>query len=283
MDTRTISFKKFRFMPSRIANLPDAPRRFFRVLLVAILPVALASCASVSVRRSEPQTKKLPRAVPEKIFIKPFTFNEAAVRVDRSGPALAQFQAETSERLGRNLAARLTRHVAPAKVVAANAPLPRGNYWLITGRIDRIHQGSRLARSVVGFGLGGTKMETTALISDLSVRPPRPFLLVETTGGSNAAPGAIGSAGFFVTGVTALTSLGNLIEGLRTGVSFDTIRTSKELSATLSEYLYQKRAIPHEKALAPKRLGRWSPDFWPFKRRPEKLPEGTVTVTPANP
>ncbi|GAB4171088.1 MAG: hypothetical protein Fur0032_10160 [Terrimicrobiaceae bacterium] len=219
--------------------------------------------------------------VPDKILVRPFVFENAVLRVDRSGESLKKFQYDAQEKMTRHLVSRLSKHVAPAEAIAATAPLPRGNIWLVEGRIDRMHQGSRLARSLVGFGLGGTKMEVTAVVYDLSGRRPQPFLVVQTSGGSNAAPGAIGSAGFFVSGVTALTALGNLIEGLRTGLTFDTIRTAKEITATTSEFLYQQRAIPHEKALAPKRLGQWSPDFWPFSRRPEKLPEGSLTVTPA--
>lgn len=242
--------------------------------------MGVGGCASVSVTRSEAQATRGPRRVPEKIFIRPFTFNEDELRVDRSGESLEEFRFDAQERLTRHLVKRLSKLVAPAVPVAATAPLPRGNYWMISGRIDRLHQGSRLARAVVGMGLGATKMETTALIWDLSGPEPRPFLLVETSGGSNASPGAIGAAGFFVTGVTALGSLGNLVEGVRTGVTFDTIRTSKELSATLSEYLYLQGAIPRDEALAPKRPGDWHPSVWPFVRRPTPLPEGTITVVP---
>ena len=247
----------------------------------ALISVAFVSCASVSVEKTERTHPAPPRALPDKIFVKPFDIYEPALRVDRSGENLERFKFDARERLSRTLVARLKKHVAPAEAISANAPLPKGNYWLITGRIDRIHQGSRALRALVGFGLGGTKFETTAVISDLSVRPPRPFLLIETTGGSNASPGAIGTATYFFGGITALGSLGNLLEGVRTGVSFDTIRTSKELSAALSEFLYQQRAIPHEQAQAPKRPGQWQPDFWPFRRVPKKLPEGSITVTPA--
>jgi hypothetical protein len=255
---------------------------FLRPLLFVALAGLLSSCASVSVKRSETVSKTPPRSKPDKIFVKPYTFNEARLRVDRSGAALETFKADASERMARTLVQRLSKHVAPSEVVSQNAPLPKGNFWLVTGRIDRIYQGSRLARSVIGYGIGGTKFETTSVIYDLSVRPPKPFLVIETTGGSNAAPGAIGSVGFFVSGVTSLAAIGNLLEGVRTGVTFDTIRTSKEISATVSEYLYAKRAIPHEVALAPKRPGRWQPDFWPFRNSPERLPEGSVTVVPAN-
>lgn len=253
---------------------------FLRLWPVLAATCLLTSCASVSVKRSETVTRQPPQKVPEKIFVQPFGFNDEQIRVDRGGESLESFKHEATERLTRHLVRRLTSHVAPAEAVAATAPLPMGNYWLVTGRIDRIYQGSRLARALVGFGLGGTKFETTSVIYDLSVRPPRPFLVIETTGGSNAAPGAIGTVGFFVGGATSLASLGNLLEGVRTGVTFDTIRTTKEISATLSEYLYFQRAIPHELARAPKRPGRWQPDFWPFRNKPERLPDGTVTVVP---
>jgi len=256
-------------------------RRFARAGLFLALGFGIAGCASVSVRKNEVQATKTPHKVPEKIFIKPFGFNEEELRVDRGGKQLEEFRFEAQERLTRHLVKRLRQQVAPAEAIAATAPLPRGNYWLITGRIDRMYQGSRLGRAVVGFGIGGTKMETTALIWDLSGREPRPFLLVETTGGSNASPGAIGAAGFFISGVTALASLGNLIEGVRSGVTFDTIRTTKELSAVLSEYLYLQGAIPRKEAFAPKRLGDWHPNTWPFIRRPRPLPAtGTITVDP---
>jgi hypothetical protein len=254
-----------------------------KAAVVFVSAAGLVSCASVSVKKTEHMYPEPPRSLPDKIFIKPFDFFEPGLRVDRSGENLEHFKFDAQERLSKTLVARLTKHVAPAVPISANAPLPKGNYWLITGRIDRIYQGSRAMRALVGFGLGGTKFETTAVISDLSVRPPRAFLLIETTGGSNASPGAIGTATYFIGGITALGSLGNLLEGVRTGVSFDTIRTSKELSAALSEYLYQQRAIPHEKAHAPKRPGHWQPDFWPFRRAPKKLPEGSITVVPVEP
>lgn len=258
-------------------------RAIFSSIFVSVVVLLLASCASVSVSKSEPADKRILLRKPDKIFIRPFEFEEAALRVDRSGVALARFKFDAQERFTRHLSKHLGRKVAPTEAIAAHAPLPKGNYWLIEGRFDRIAQGSRMARALIGLGLGGTKMETTAVIYDLSVRPPRPFLVVQTTGGSNASPGAIGTAGFFITGVTALTSLGNLLEGVRTGVSFDTVRTTKELSAALSEYLYKQRLISYDEAEAPKRLGHWQPDFWPFRRKPEPLPQGSLTVTPAKP
>ena len=92
------------------------------------------------------------------------------------------------------------------------------------------------------------------MVYDLSRRPPRPFLLLQTTGGSNAAPGAIGTATYFATGVTALFSAGNLFEGTRSGLTFDTLRTVRQIVAALSEYLVDRGALSPDKRLRSKRL-----------------------------
>jgi hypothetical protein len=216
--------------------------------------------------------------LPEKVFVAPFSFNSQEIRVDRSGAALENFQFNLRELMTRNLVRRLPKYVAPAKAVAANAPLPRGNYWLIRGNFDRIRQGSRLLRSVVGLGAGATRMDTTVVLYDLSGRYPRPFLRIVTTGGSNISPGIAGVATFFVSGPTALGNLFNMVDGVRSGISFDTVRTTREVNAALSEYLYQRGAIAHKKAFGPKRLGKFPSWFGPPDRAKMK---GSVNVEPA--
>jgi hypothetical protein len=240
----------------------------------------MCSCASVSVKTMQRLTKDTPKKVPEKILVRPFEFYDPAVRVDRSGERLANFKYDLQEKFTRNLVKRLSKVIAPSEAIAATAPAPRGNYWLIEGRFDRINQGSRLLRSVVGFGFGGTKLDTSVLVYDLSGRKPKPFLLIETTGGSGASPGAIGTAAYFLSGVTALGSAANLLEGVRSGISFDTIRTTREVSATMAYYLREEGGLPPETA-PPKLLGRIS--YWPFNAVPAKPRQGTVTVTPAQP
>lgn len=249
----------------------------FRLLFLLPLCASFCSCASVSVRKAERLTDRAPKTVPEKILVRPFSFHDPAVRVDRSGERLSRFKYDLQEKFTRNLVKRLPKYVAPGEAIAATAPLPRGNYWLIEGRFDRINQGSRLLRSLVGFGIGGTKLDTSVVVFDLSGKKPRPFLLIETTGGSNASPGAIGTAAYFVSGVTALGSAANLLEGVRSGVTFDTVRTTREVAATMADYLREEGALPEKPA--PKRLGRIP--FWPFDSRTPK--QGTVTVTPAQP
>lgn len=251
-------------------------RCIFPVVVVSVL---LCSCASVSVRKSERVQGNAVRQVPARIFIKPFEYHDdtETVRVDRSGEDLKEFKFEQQEKLTRHLVKRLSKNVAPAKAIAPTAPLPTGNYWLITGRFDRINQGSRLMRSVVGLGSGGTKLDTSIVIHDLSQGEPRPFLRLATTGGSNISPGMLGVATIVFSGPIALMNAGNALDGIRSGVTFDTIRTSREITAALSEYLYQQKAIPEENAQAPKRLGEASLNVWPFNRKP-KAAEETSSV-----
>ncbi len=63
--------------------------------------------------------------------------------------------------------------------------------WLIQGRYVRVYQGSRALRSFIGFGAGGTKMETVVEVYDLSVSGRVPAFTFETTGGSGAEPGGL--------------------------------------------------------------------------------------------
>lgn len=214
----------------------------------------LSSCASVSIKKFELLSERPPTRAPARILVKPSMFYEPTLRVDRRGAKLENFKYDLQEKFTTHLVRQLSRHVAPAQAVAATAPLPQRNYWLIRGRFDRVNQGSRLLRSIVGFGAGGTRLDMSVVIFDLSGRKPRPFLLIETTGGSNAAPGAIGTAAYFATGVTALFSASSLLEGTRSGLTFDIIRSAREVAAGLSQYLSERGALAADKKpLRPKR------------------------------
>jgi hypothetical protein len=250
----------------------------FRQLFLLSLIFLFGACASVSVKTTKDLAQNREIHLPDKILVRPFEFWEPGLRVDRSGESLERFKYDLQEEFTRDLVERLTKHVAPAKAIAATAPLPRGNYWLVTGRFDRVYQGSRLLRSSIGFGFGATKFETSVVIYDLSRSSRKPVLLIETTGGSNAAAGAIPSLAYFFNGVTSLGSVFNLLEGVRSGVSYDRVRTSRGVTSATAEHLYIKGLTENDN-LKPKRLGRLQYPWWPFNpREPQKVSE---TVTPA--
>ena len=267
---------------SRLLNFDAIPIRLKTSLSRAVrlifagLSVCLASCASVSVDNIRQTSANPPSVAPEEILILPFALNEDGLRVDRKGKDFEAFRAELQARLNRHLVKKLGTHVAPARVISTEDGLPRGNYWLLTGRFARINQGSRLLRSTLGLGAGGTKMETIVVVQDLSTPVPNKFLAFETTGGSNISQGIGGIVTLPVSGPMALTSLFNAVDGIRSGVSFDTRRTAHEISATLSEYLYQRDALGNKPHLKPKRLGE-VPLHLPFAKAKKKPAEQSGT------
>jgi hypothetical protein len=231
----------------------------------ALAMLLLASCASVSVEkmRHTIPPQEGPKIAPDEILIRPFVVSNEALRVDRDSEELEEFKKELRDRLAQQTAERFKKHVANARVVAAGDTLPQGNFWLVSGEFQRVNQGSRLLRSVVGFGSGGTKMDTVVRVYDLSQKEPREFLTFETTGGSNVSQGGLGVLTFPVGGPMAFMSLANAVDGVRSGVTFDTKRTARETTAVLSEYLQKRRALVGKKPIKPKRLG----------QMPEMLPE----------
>ena len=105
------------------------------------------------------------------------------------------------------------------------------------------------------FGAGGTKMDTVVRVYELSQAEPREFLTFETTGGSNFSQGVLGVLTFPFGGPMALMSLANAVDGVRSGVTFDSKRTARETAAVLSDYLQKRRALIGKKPIKPKRLG----------------------------
>ena len=231
----------------------------------ALAMLLLASCASVSVEkmRHTIPPQEGPKTAPDEILIRPFVVSNKALRVDRNPEELEKFKKELRDRLAQQMAERFKKHVANARVVAEDDALPQGNFWLVSGEFQRVNQGSRALRSIVGFGAGGTKMDTVVRIYDLSQQEPREFLTFETTGGSNVSQGILGVLTFPVGGPMAFMSLANAVDGVRSGVTFDTKRTAREITAVLSEYLHKRRALVGKKPIKPKRLG----------EMPELLPE----------
>ena len=214
-----------------------------------------ASCASVSVDNLRRFESREPLPVPKEVLIVPFLLPDDALRVDREGEELKEFKTDLQSHLSAELAKRLGKHIAPARILPNADALPRGDYLLVSGKFITVHQGSRLLRSTVGLGAGACKMDTLVTVYNLSGESPDPVLRFETTGGSNISQGIGGIAMAPFTGPMALTSLFNVIDGARSGVSFDATRTSREITATISEHLHQEGILKNKSRLVPKRLG----------------------------
>lgn len=209
--------------------LPAMNKYLLRLWMGGLGSCLIAGCASVSVRDPLVGSRE-PKARPKMIYVAPFETRAATFNVDREGEELAAFKHATSQMLQSKLIERLPE-IAPA--AAAPAKLPSSG-WLVTGRFIRVNQGSRALRATIGFGLGATKMETEVMVYDLALSRREPILKFVTTGGSNAEPGAISSAGTtLVAGVGALYSaLGNAAHG----ISEDAWRTAREIRNQVVDY-----------------------------------------------
>lgn len=181
-----------------------------------------------------------------------FDLRRAVLDLNQEGVYKARFKKDVQLRLKRALVRQFTEHLAPAREISTYAEIPRGNHWLVVGSFDRVSEGSRALRAVVGFGAGGTKMETTVKVYNLEDTSRYPFLIFKTTGGSGAEPGALSSV-VGTAGTTAVVGAAAAAAGgASRGVSDDTYRTARMITAELSEYMRQRGWIMEEQALEPK-------------------------------
>ena len=200
-------------------------------LLVAIF---LSGCASVSVTKIQSQDSK-GFVLPKKILIQEFMANDSALKVDRQGAALQELKSKMATQLAGDLAKSLKENVLPAKTLASGTKPPREDAWLVTGSFLRVNQGSRALRSVVGFGAGGTRIETSVIVYTLKGPKPSEVLKFRTFGGSNQEPGPGIVMGAVPMNLGAPFSL--VYGPAMTGLSYDIRRTAKEISAEISDSL----------------------------------------------
>jgi hypothetical protein len=224
----------------------------FRLLhgLLATVAAALAltGCASISV---QPNIESSHAGMPKKIYVTVFDTRHGDFRVDREKVELRDFKKGLRSLLQAALIADLNKRLIPAEGAAMDQTFRPQHAWLVRGEFTRVYQGSRLLRGTIGFGLGATKVETNVYVYDLDLSPTRPFLAFSTTGGSNAEPGAITGLAtdpltFAVS--TALSGAGNVAHGL----TEDSRRTAREITAELSDYMYRRGWIETDKWIKPK-------------------------------
>jgi hypothetical protein len=219
----------------------------YRGMLVSIVSVlALAGCASISV---QPGTEVATKGMPEKVYVEAFSTARGDFNVDRDGADLVQFKSNLQTMMMTGITVDLTKRLIPA--VAAEKNPRHENAWLIRGEFIRVNQGSRLLRGAIGFGAGATKLEARVQVYDLAQGSTTPFLTFSTTGGSNAEPGAVTSFAtdpLTIVVEAAVGGAGNVAHGL----TEDTARTAREITAELSNYMYRSGWIPEDKRIIPK-------------------------------
>jgi hypothetical protein len=219
----------------------------FPQLCCLVFVAALSGCASISV---QPGTAVATPQMPQKVYVEAFSTAKGEFNVDREGPELAQFKADLQVMMTTGITVDLSKRLIPAVAAGKISPSQRESAWLLRGEFVRVNQGSRLLRGAVGFGAGATKFETRVEVYDLSTGAASPFLTFSTTGGSNAEPGALPTLATDPLSlvIEAAGGAGNVAHG----VTEDTTRTAREITAELSDYMYRSRWIPENKWIQPK-------------------------------
>ena len=215
-----------------------------RATAATLLVLALASCASVSV---EEGTEHATQKMPEIIYVADFSTSNADFEVDRTGSELAGFKKNLQLMLKTAIATDLTDRLVPASAVGKSKQVGLKNAWLIRGDFTTVKQGSRLLRSAIGFGAGGTKFEARVEVYDLNSDAVTPFLTFSTTGGSGSEPGAILALS---TDPVELAVGG--VSGAAHGLSEDASRTAREITAELSNYMHNRGWISDDQWIKPK-------------------------------
>lgn len=189
----------------------------------------LSGCASVAVKDDQWTTERL--TLPKRIYVGNYEVPADALAVDRAGEELEKFRRETADNFTKELCERIGKRIAPA-VPLAEGVRPEKGAWIVEGRFLRLNQGSRLLRSLVGLGAGGTKMEAVTTVLAVDARGGRKKIAeIETTGGSNAEPGMLTFPTPIGGGIRAVLSLA------KTGVTADQRRTARMITAAMAERL----------------------------------------------
>lgn len=213
------------------------------------LILALASCASISVQKAAEQATS---QMPLKIYVADFDIANGSFKVDREGAELAKFKRNLRAMMQTASVTDLSHRLISAVPTAKEQGFQRENAWLIRGEFTKVNQGSRLLRGAIGFGAGGTKMETNIYVYDLNQNSNTPFLTFSTTGGSNAEPGAVTGAATDPV-ILAIGVVASGAGGIAHGLTEDTARTAREITAELSDYMYRSGWISKDKWIEPKK------------------------------
>lgn len=191
--------------------------------------------------------------MPQRIYVADFGVTNGNFKVDRDGAELAEFKQDLQAMMQTGMVTDLSHRVVTSVATTKGQSLPMQNAWLIRGEFTKVNQGSRLLRGAIGFGAGGTKMETRVSVYDLNQNTGVPFLTFTTTGGSNAEPGAVTGAATDPL-ILAVGVVAGGAGGVAHGLTEDTARTAREITAELSDYMYRSGWISKDKWIEPKNV-----------------------------
>ena len=226
-------------------------------LLVASIFLGCAQTEVVS-RKDHVGAKSL--QMPSRILVYNFEVPPSNVSLDTSaGKKMSRgstSQTEQARRIGEAAADALSRKLVdqirklgmPAER-AYGSPLPQERDLVIDGQFLTIDEGHRMARFVIGFGVGASKVKTQVYVYQIDRGGRRLIKQFQTVAKGSKKPGI--ATPLAVGGVTGNVARGAAIGGgvgvaseVMGGVESDAARTAKEISKDLADIFIQQGWIP---------------------------------------
>lgn len=185
-------------------------RRRCPIALGVLSLVIVAGCASTKVTSPEPRvTEPLPR--PERVWVYDFVATAADMPADSSlagqyaehSKAQTPEQIATGRRLGAQIAAQLVKEISswglPA-AVASKTTVPHINDIVLRGYLLSVDEGSAAGRVAIGFGAGGSELQTAVEGYQMTAQGLRRLGGGTVEAGGSKAPGtAVGALTFLAT------------------------------------------------------------------------------------
>jgi hypothetical protein len=234
--------------------------------------VGLVGCAQTTVRPAvERQLAGLPRPERILVFDPAVTPAEGAAQPGLGPSAVDAFRdpppSAHALEIGREVAAHLaTELVASLRQLGLPAERsPRGTLLpthalLIESQLLDVEEGSRLQRTVIGFGAGQSRVEAQFQVYTLASRGPARLLAFITHADSGKLPGAavtLGAGAAVAGAVTAAgvapNALGHGIHAYRAELNAEAGRSAAQAVAYLSEFFAKEGWIAADQVQKAKR------------------------------
>ncbi len=226
-------------------------------IALLFLCLAAAGCSSISVQEETAVSALAPTARPETLWVRPFEVPrgvefDAAPKSGEKNP-----QSRVGRLIADGVLSRAERWIASGKLLDAGAPAPASGL-MVEGKVLRVRQGSRALRLGIGFGAGRSRMATSVKVFNLDRSAANPWMVFETTGGSNSEPGLIG---VLIPSPVSIPVAVSVIGGTATagaitgkGVTEDALRTGRTIAAAIHERMAAAGAV--KKKASAKRPGK---------------------------
>ena len=241
--------------------LPKVSRDLLKVLILGLSVAILFGCAKALVVPIQVPGEGLPK--PDHIAVYDFAVTPDDVQLDRgAGPEMirnVKGKSQTTEevRVGRVVAEALSeklvyelRSNGITAYRAQHAPPPTSVSVSITGQFKNVDEGNRTLRTVVGFGLGGSRLGTSLQVYQGTGTNLKLVGQAETMTESSMKPGigallpvgaAVGTVATAaaVSGTTTVAS-----EKFFATVEEDASRTAKEIAKRIIKYYTRHGWLP---------------------------------------